>query len=271
MDQASSTAIVPIRNEQENVQEVLITESYSTNNSNLGSLVRLVIGGLVLGYDELMVRLNEWENLISHQQNITAGENSDTPISLDQEQVFFINAKSPNSEENDRLIFAVFGLLSESQQITIKGLKAVDKRSRILLRVTGSIIKPLTSNRFIRPVMNRYDQLAQRGQDEVERWVNVGKLEYQHSYRLAKTALQSTINESINTLADNPEIHNLIETQSAGLANEVLEETRERSVTADNFIEDILRALLRRPLRSELPPPPDEMREKATKIIKVAK
>ena len=117
MDQASSTAIVPIRNEQENVQEVLITESYSTNNSNLGSLVRLVIGGLVLGYDELMVRLNEWEKLISHQQNITAGENSDTPISLDQEQVFFINAKSPNSEENDRLIFAVFGLLSERHPV----------------------------------------------------------------------------------------------------------------------------------------------------------
>ena len=266
MDKASSTAIVPISNEQEDFEEVVITKKYSSYKSNLGSLARLVVGGIALGYDELMVRLNVWENLSSHPQNTTTGDNSKTPVVLDQKQVILIAPESPNSEDNNGLIYALFGLLSESQEIAIKGLKAVDKSSRRILHVTGPIIKPFTSNRFLKPVMNRYDLLAQRGQDEVERLVNVGKLEYQHSYRLAKTAFQSTINESINTLADNPEIHNLIETQGVGLANEVIEETRERSVTADNFIDDILRALLRRPLRSELPPPPVEMQEKAIKI-----
>jgi len=60
MDKASSTAIVPISNEQEDFEEVVITKKYSSYKSNLGSLARLVVGGIALGYDELMVRLNVW-------------------------------------------------------------------------------------------------------------------------------------------------------------------------------------------------------------------
>jgi hypothetical protein len=55
--------------------------------------------------------------------------------------------------------------------------------------------------------------------------------------------------------AQNPEVQELVQTQSIGLAEEVVEEVRERTVSADNFVEGIVRAVLRRPSRSQLPYP----------------
>lgn len=52
----------------------------------------------------------------------------------------------------------------------------------------------------------------------------------------------------------------LIQGQSIGLAGEMLNEVRERTVTADNVIEAIVRGILRRRPRSELPSPPPEVR-----------
>ena len=55
----------------------------------------------------------------------------------------------------------------------------------------------------------------------------------------------------------------MVQTQSIGLAEEVVEEVRERTVSADNFVEGVVRAVLRRPSRSELPYPPEELRLRA--------
>ena len=266
MDQESTKAILPIPNQQDTPQEVIITEKYPMTKSNLGSLIRLVIGGVSLGYEELMIRLNNWDNLITYQQASTPGKDSDTSNIFNQKQVTVIDARTKDVEENDRLKFAVFGLLFEGKEKAARCVKEVDKSSRKFVHSTQPFIKPFTTNRFIKHVMNSYDRLAQRGQDEVNKWVNSGKVEYQHSHQLAKIAYQSTINEAINEMAEKPEIQNLIQTQSLSLASEVIEETRERSVTADNLIENLLRAAFRRPLRAELPPPPAEIQKKAINI-----
>lgn len=52
----------------------------------------------------------------------------------------------------------------------------------------------------------------------------------------------------------------LIQGQSLGLAGEMLNEVRGRTVTADGVLEGIVRGILRRAPRSELPPPPPEVR-----------
>jgi hypothetical protein len=52
----------------------------------------------------------------------------------------------------------------------------------------------------------------------------------------------------------------LIQGQSVGLAGEMLNEVRGRTLTADNVLETVVRSLLRRPPRTELPPPPPEVR-----------
>lgn len=58
-------------------------------------------------------------------------------------------------------------------------------------------------------------------------------------------------------------VQTLVQGQSMNLANEVMNEVRERSVTADSLAEMIVRRVLGRKARTELPPPPTEVQRRA--------
>lgn len=58
-------------------------------------------------------------------------------------------------------------------------------------------------------------------------------------------------------------VQTLVQGQSMNLANEVMNEVRERSVTADSLAEMIVRRVLGRKTRTELPPPPAEVQRRA--------
>lgn len=68
----------------------------------------------------------------------------------------------------------------------------------------------------------------------------------------------------IDYLNDQPEaVQTLIQGQSLGLAGQVMDEVRERTVTADSIAEMIARGLLRKRPRSELPAPPNAVQNRA--------
>jgi hypothetical protein len=83
---------------------------------------------------------------------------------------------------------------------------------------------------------------------------------------MAQTAIESTYQETVDTLANDPEIQDLIQTQGIGLAVEVVDELRERSVSADTFLDGFVRALLRRTPRAELPLPPEDVQKSAVHV-----
>ena len=58
-------------------------------------------------------------------------------------------------------------------------------------------------------------------------------------------------------------VENLVQGQSVTLAGEVLDEVRERTVTIDSAFEMVLRTLLRRPPRDQLPPPAPQVQRRA--------
>lgn len=88
------------------------------------------------------------------------------------------------------------------------------------------------------------------------RWVEVGRAEEARSRALARVAFDKTVDQYIEYLTTNPEVQELVQTQSTGLANEVIEEVRERTVSADSLLEGMARSFLRRLPRRALPPPP---------------
>ena len=72
----------------------------------------------------------------------------------------------------------------------------------------------------------------------------------------------------INYLNENPEsVQDLLTGQSTGLATELMEEVRERTVSADNVFEMIARSILRRTPREELPEPPPEVQRRAERAV----
>lgn len=80
--------------------------------------------------------------------------------------------------------------------------------------------------------------------------------------------LQSLIRQQGNAYIDYLNAHpaavqTLVQGQSMGLATQVMDEVRERTVTADTVAEMLVRKILGRKQRSELPPPPEDVQKRA--------
>jgi hypothetical protein len=66
----------------------------------------------------------------------------------------------------------------------------------------------------------------------------------------------------IDYLHEHPEqVQDLIQSQSVSLGTEIVDGVRERTVTADSFFETLIRSLLRREPRAELPEPSPEVKQ----------
>lgn len=72
----------------------------------------------------------------------------------------------------------------------------------------------------------------------------------------------------IDYLNEHPDkVQNLISGQSVGLAGQMLDEVRERAVTADSVAEMLVRNLLKKKPRSEVPEPPENVQARAASRI----
>ena len=68
-------------------------------------------------------------------------------------------------------------------------------------------------------------------------------------------AYEDVVDDVLDYLAQKPEIRDLVQQQSVGMAAEVLGEVRERSSDVDGYIEARANAILRRSRRNDGPPP----------------
>jgi hypothetical protein len=122
---------------------------------------------------------------------------------------------------------------------------------------------------MLSPFRRNFESLVQRGQDEVDRWIVIGRTEESNSRLLAQTAIIESVDEGVEYFAANPEVQNLVQTQSISLAGELITEVRERSVSADTFLEGLVRMMFRKSPRSELPPPPPQIQAEAITFIEM--
>jgi len=127
------------------------------------------------------------------------------------------------------------------------------------LRLTGSTIRPLANNRLtgiiVRPIDRAFGRLVARGQRRVDGWIALGQTHEPSARLLARQAYLDILDDFIGHLSENEQLTTLVQEQSVGLANEFVEEVRERTVSADTLAESVVRRILRRPPRTALPPP----------------
>jgi hypothetical protein len=206
---------------------------------SLRSLTRLLVGGALVGWDELLSHLQAWENEIAAAQ----AQESDA-----------INA--PPQDPAATLRFAMIGLLFESQDRLVKGSK---KALNLFWQATESFWSPVLNragaSRQLDPVRNRYDELVRRGEAVTRRWVDRGQNEEARSRQLARTAAQQSFDTSMDQLGQAPALEELIRRQSAGLTQTAMDEARSRTVSGDMVAENLARSILRRVPRRQLHEP----------------
>jgi hypothetical protein len=209
------------------------------------ALTRLVVGGALEGSSELTRRLAVWEAFLREE---ASGEEASASSDI------------PASEDNQALLrHALIGLVFESGDQARRGLSLAWRFQKTVAKTAVRSTHPLTQSRLMRPLQQRLDRAAQRGQDELVRWIQRGQAEEPVSRQLADLAYAEIVAEFIGQLAGNQEVQELVQQQGVSLAGEVVDQVRERTFTADTVVERLARALTRRPTR--LTPPPADLSE----------
>ena len=266
MEDNSSKALIPVEKSHQELSQA----KYRPRTSLFGglrSLSRLMIGSVGLGIDEFQRHLSSWdeEYQLSQIQNESSNYHPSSIENIDKVTVIPHEEIVSDQLSND-FRFTIIGLLFETQDKLRSRLQTVSRAGRLINDVTTPIVRPFTRSWLIPPLRRRYDALVDRGEEELNRWTSLGRSEYIRSRAMAQTAIESTYQETVDTLANDPEIQDLIQTQGIGLAVEVVDELRERSVSADTFLDGFVRALLRRTPRAELPLPPEDVQKSAVHV-----
>lgn len=205
------------------------------------ALIRLLVGGAVEGSAELTYRLEEWEARVR-----AAGD----PPALSREE----------EKPADLARYALIGLAFEGAEFARKQVPVWTARVTRTAEFSGKVARPFVRNPITGFVGKWWDGFIAGGEQSIQRWIETGRGEEPMSRAVARTAVSDVIDDLLNYLAQNEEVADLIQSQSVGLAGEVVEEVRSRTVSADLLAEGLIRKLLRRPQRTDFPAPPDEVR-----------
>jgi hypothetical protein len=187
-------------------------------------LLRLLVGGVLEGSDELLRRLQE------RQQAIEQHPVNSAPRVISQDEA-----------DIERLRYALIGLLFETPGAINRGLARVVENTERASNTVSRIVGPVTRSRLLRPVRRRYQRLAARREATLNRLVELGWLETQRGRVMARSTVTETVDEVLEYLAGSPEIRDLVQQQGVSLTTEVVDELRRRVAAADRLLDSVLR------------------------------
>ncbi|MGB3716239.1 MAG: RDD family protein, partial [Candidatus Promineifilaceae bacterium] len=217
-----------------------------------GVLTRVSLGSALLAVDALNERLEQVEE--------TEALRDPQPRTLD-------SVLAPEAEWGERFGQApgmaarhlTIGVLIDTRSKVSRGLDFLNGVGNATVRALEFVFDPITHSRPFRPVRKRYQSAVERGENQVNYWMNLGRAEDVRSRDLAETALTQVVDESMDELVDNERIQEFVQemltAQSFGIIDEAIEEIRERAVSSDTFFEQPFRRLLRRSPRRSIPGP----------------
>ncbi len=221
---------------------------YATNQSppdetqpgleNLKLLLRLFVGGGAEAVDELLRRIKERQRLIEQNapgsMTIVAGDERDA----------------------DRLRYLLLGLLFEAPHRMVNRLTVARQKAEETANFIDHLFSPLTNSALLRPLRQRHEARVARLEALFEQLIDVGRSEETVGRRLARETFEATLDEVFDYMGRNPELRQILQQQSVGLTDEVVDQLRDRAAVADTLVDRIAGAILRRsPAPAETVPP----------------
>lgn len=192
------------------------------------SLLRLLVGGVLLGADELRDRLQRWEE-DTHSAALMA----------------------PPPTVSESLRYAIVGMLFETEtRMRRRFFRMLARFAQLSdeADIFYTNLAPILRGTPLDPLRMRLDELYFLVMATVDRWMDRGWIEEQQGRRMARQATGDVIDELLDYMARNPEVRKLIEQQGLDMAESAVDEVRGRSEAADRWIERLAHSLLHRPV-----------------------
>lgn len=201
------------------------------NFDDLESVLRLLIGAGVLGGDELLKRLHQWEDKVLYEPHQPG--------------------QMPLEDELTRLRYAVIGLLFDGSKRAVKAANDVvnygNRQTSAAYRTLDDLSRMPLIGLIASPVKRSVDQATRRRDDEVERLIRIGRVEERDGRKLAAVATDELISELLIRVGNDPEVSNIIQNQSVDMAGDMVDDFRQGTFKADRKLQDAVRKLLGRP------------------------
>ena len=217
------------------------------------ALLRLLVGGALVGMDELRIRLERWQEATQASAQTVQQTTRTTRTTRTM----------PPRTASDALRYTLVGMLFETETRMRRGFATMAARFSRFSRLSGeaNIFYTTLGSDWHRtpfdPLRERLDDMRFRAMETVDRWADRGWAEEQQGRRMAQQATAGVIDELLDYMAQNPEVRHLIEEQGMGMAETAVDEVRERTASADMWIERIAHNLLHRPVSGPLARPAD--------------
>ena len=146
------------------------------------------------------------------------------------------------------------GLLADARASAGRGGRLLNETTDALGRTLDRASRPIRRSRLLRPVRVRFHRYQARGEAIVKGWTATGRREEARSRAVAEVSLGGLMQRSVADLTQNEGVQVLVQqvvqSQSTGLIEEIVEEMRERLVSLDVS----LGRRLGRGLMTETPP-----------------
>jgi hypothetical protein len=221
---------------EQNDKIEVITYSTQPDKPRVGTLrmlMRMALGSTIIGREELKNRFQDKQS----EPHIPGAE---------------LNRVTPIESEADRARYAVVGAIANSSEALRKSLSKLGQRSDRSYGRLSRAIQPATDSRLLKPFRRRYRRYQDHGDKLFSKRVADGRREEYLGRQLAQeTAIESS-EETLDYLADSPELDELMAQQSVDLVDDILfddirESASNTSLTLTNWFNT---AILRR--KSEL-------------------
>ena len=225
--------------------DVKLEQSVDLDRDSIDLALRFLVGLLALGGDEADRRLREMQRKLDADPTLWSSQVPAGQKSL-RRQAWHLGV----------------GLLSLGQKRLRRGIRSSYDRS---VRAAGRISSAPDrwgAGRLTRPVRKPIEARLLRWRKNAALIEKEGELEELQGRALTTGTLAALILEIMDEVAGNPEllefIEDLLSHQGRGMASSVMDNTRSVTLTADDTADALLRWLLRRKPRRELPPSPVE-------------
>jgi len=212
----------------------VITHSKPVGGPRIGTIrmmMRMALGGAIIGREELKRRFQEGQ--------------SDSHISGAE-----LNRVTPIQGEADRARYAAIGAAAKSSN-SIR--RQVSTLGRVANRTFGRLsrtLRPATDSRIFGPLRRRYRHYVDHGDMIVSEWVATGRKEEYLSRQLAQGTTKEVIEETLDYLAESPELDELVQIQSGDLIEDVFEDFQENTSNTTLIISEwFTTRILRRPIK----------------------
>lgn len=200
--------------------------------------VRLLVGALLEGSDELRYRLKNWL----------------TNVRRDEQAIEALNLAAETG--GSALVYAMIGLLFESPRYLSRVSRTAGRAASVAASFTSLLARPITSSRVFRPVRRRYDNFIAGGESTVRSLEDLGRAEASPSRVLIREQMrEEAVQDVLVYMVEKSKMREMIIETSTEVGGDALTEVRARTASVDSSLDSIVDSILR---RRKLKAPPSE-------------